>query len=115
MPRLCATQTNVRLIADPLVSNRPPRADPLEIGDFVDWLEPLVILDQQQLAKAVAGQWATSIWPLAGWSLDGDWQPQSLWRPGERPQPGFRRQIVLFGEPLRMTQAIPITAKRSRS
>lgn len=114
LPRLRAAQTTVRLIADPLVSNRPERADPLDIGDFVDWLEPVVVLDQQQLAKAVQDHWETSIWPLAGWSLDGDWKPQSLWRPGERPRPGFRRQIVLFGEQLRMTQAIPIETQRNQ-
>jgi hypothetical protein len=103
----------IRLIADPLIHGRPPHADPLEIGDFFDWLEPLVIVDQRQLGAAVKQQWPSSIPAISGWTLDGDWQPASQWRPAQRPRPGFRRETMLFGEPLRVARSVAITAERS--
>jgi hypothetical protein len=103
----------VRLGVDPLVEHRPVAADPLEIRDFVDWLEPLVIIDRRQLAGAVRSQWPAAPLALAGWSLDGDWQPQSAWRPGGRPVPGFRREIVLGGEPFRITRTLSVTGERN--
>ena len=41
------------LLADPLLKEHPPGTDPLEIGDVLDWLEPLVTLDPQRLREEV--------------------------------------------------------------
>jgi hypothetical protein len=96
----------VSLVTDPLSTSRPAGADPLEIRDYVDWLEPLVIFDRRELAAAVGEQWWAALPGLAAWSVDGDWRPASQWRPGGRPVPGFRREIKLVGGPLRMTRSL---------
>jgi hypothetical protein len=98
----------LRLVADSRATKRPTGADPLEIRDFVDWLEPLVIADQVRLSREVRQIWPAAIGPLAGWSLDGDWQPGSQWRPGGRPRPGFRQEIVLGAEPFRMSRELNV-------
>jgi NPCBM/NEW2 domain-containing protein len=114
LPERPERNATVRLVADALIRDRPPQSDPLDICDFVDWLQPLVILDRQQLAAQVRSHWHSSMAALEAWSLDGDWQPRTQWRPGGRPQPGFRREIELSGEALRMSQKLLIAAERSR-
>lgn len=96
----------VRLVADSQAAKRPTGADPLEIRDFIDWLEPLVVLDKVQLAREVRQAWPAALGPLADWSLDGDWQPGSQWRPGGRPRPGFRQEITLGAEPFRISREL---------
>ena len=44
------------LLADPLLKDHPPGTDPLEIGDMLDWLEPLLLLDPQRLREDVSQQ-----------------------------------------------------------
>ena len=73
---LPAETRSLRLIADPVLDNRPAGADPLDIRDSVDWLEPLVELDQEMLQSALRHE---SPRRIAAWQ---DWQVQD---PGGGP------------------------------
>ena len=62
----------LRLVVDPLAGDRPPRADPLDIRDTFDWLEPLVQLDRNALRHDLGQHSAEALVQLAGWSLSGE-------------------------------------------
>jgi hypothetical protein len=113
LPANLKPNSRVRLVTDSQSVRRPAGADPLEIRDFVDWLEPVVVLDQVRLAREVRQAWPAAIGPLADWALDGDWQPVSQWRPSGRPRPGFRQEITLGAEPFRMSRELHITGDQS--
>jgi hypothetical protein len=104
----------LQLIADAAVFERPPAADPFEIRDFLDWLEPLVVFDRPRLLNAVQQELPHSLPALAGWSQEGDFSLASRWRPGGRPLPGFRHEIVLTGEPLILRRTLRSDEKQSQ-
>ena len=63
-------RTQLTLLADPVHQNRPQGADPLDIRDLVDWLEPQVELDAEALREKIAER-AQSLAPaLAGWAIE---------------------------------------------
>ena len=45
---------SVVLVAESAHEDRPPGADPLNIRDFFNWVEPVVVLDRKALARRVA-------------------------------------------------------------
>jgi hypothetical protein len=114
LPGSIPPKTRLRFIADAVPAERPRGADPLEVRDFLDWLEPLLILDRDQLVRVVRERLQASVPELAGWSCAGEWQTVSQWRPGGRPLPGFRREILIGGEPLLLSQELQISRERSR-
>jgi hypothetical protein len=103
----------LRLIADPAIEDRPPDADPFEICDYVDWLQPLVVFDREQLARAVSQQLPQALPAFAGWQCDGELRMAAQWRPGGRPIPGFRNELVLDAQPLILSQKADVAEKRS--
>jgi hypothetical protein len=105
--------SRLRLIADPAINDRPPDADPFEICDYVDWLEPLIIFDHEQLSRTVRRQLEQSLPALAGWTCDGELRLASQWRPGGRPLPGFRNELVMDAQPLILSQKAEVTDSRS--
>jgi hypothetical protein len=46
-------QKRLVLVADAADSDRPPGADPLDIRDMLDWIEPVWLLDPAELRRAV--------------------------------------------------------------
>jgi NPCBM/NEW2 domain-containing protein len=114
IPNNASGPSRVRFIADPGVSERPRSADPFEVQDFVDWLEPLIILDGDLLTRAVRQSLVRSMPQLQAWKVEGEWQRKSQWRPGGRPVPGFRREIVLSSQPLFLSQSVAIEKAHSR-
>lgn len=58
------------LQADPDHDERPAGADPLDIRDAVDWLEPLVTLDLEKLRAEVAAVRSSWIPAWDGWTLE---------------------------------------------
>jgi len=59
------------LVSDAAHRERPPDADPLNIRDFVDWLEPELELDGESLRKQLRGRFAAAVTAWDGWSLSG--------------------------------------------
>jgi hypothetical protein len=59
----------VVLIADPISDNRPKCADPFDIRDCLNWLEPEWKLDKQQLSREVSQRTANRLSVLADWTV----------------------------------------------
>ena len=58
------------LSVDPMNLNSPKGADPFDIRDMLDWLEPTVELDRKALAAEVRRRLVLCIPAWRGWSLD---------------------------------------------
>jgi hypothetical protein len=56
------------LIADPVINGRPKGADPFDVRDCLDWLEPEWKLDKVQLGLEVASRIPGSVTVLDGWT-----------------------------------------------
>ncbi len=56
LPDIGQPKRKLILLADPLLKGAPAGSDPLEIGDALDWLEPMIYLDPKQLSEEVARQ-----------------------------------------------------------
>jgi hypothetical protein len=59
------------LVADPVVRDRPAGADPLDIRDAFDWLEPLVGLDPAALRLEALRRIHDAVPALEGWEVEG--------------------------------------------
>jgi len=88
------------LVADAAHEGRPPGADPEDIRDIVDWLDPVVSLAAEGLAAAVRGQLPAT---LAAWR---DWEVEAAptirtgvdpLAPAELPGP-LRQSLSTGGE-----------------
>ena len=102
----------IRLVADPVLDGVPADADPYDIGDYCDWLEPRVELRKEPWAAAVTAAIPASYPALRGWTIDGvigrDWRPITLWDDTTRPYPSFHRAWVLPGFPLTLSRKVAV-------
>jgi hypothetical protein len=102
----------IRLAADPLLDNIPPEADPYDIRDYCDWLEPRVELRKELWAAEVTAAIPASNPALRGWKIDGlvgrDWRPVTVWDGTTRPYPSFHRAWILPGFPLTLSRRIAV-------
>jgi hypothetical protein len=57
------------LTADPVVNQRPKGADPFDIRDCLNWMEPEWKLDKAQLAEEVSRRIPSQLFSLDGWSV----------------------------------------------
>lgn len=65
-----AGEERLVLLADPAHHDRPAGADPLDIRDFVDWLEPQLRLDPAVLMDEVRRRLPASIAAWQGWDVE---------------------------------------------
>jgi hypothetical protein len=102
----------IRLAADAVLDNAPADADPYDIGDYCDWLEPRVELRKDLWTADVTAAIPASHPALRGWTFDGkvgrDWRPVTLWDDTTRPYPSFHRAWVLPGFPLALSRKIAV-------
>ena len=63
-------QKSLVLVADTAHDGRPTGADPYDVRDLVDWLEPVVSLDPDKLKAVVQTRLPQTIAAWQGWSLD---------------------------------------------
>ncbi|PHS02197.1 MAG: hypothetical protein COA78_21875, partial [Blastopirellula sp.] len=54
---------------DPVLKNRPPGADPFDVRDMTNWLEPVLLLDREKLEAEILKQVPATILALSGWQL----------------------------------------------
>jgi hypothetical protein len=113
-----ASGARLRLVVDPLSGARPPRADPLDIRDTFDWLEPLVRLDLVSLRRALADRYSEAVWQLAGWALQGesgrDWRVVNRPRSPTHIERGFRPMLELVASPLVLSRRVRLEAGRDQ-
>ncbi|MDP6542514.1 MAG: NPCBM/NEW2 domain-containing protein [Phycisphaerae bacterium] len=77
----CGPDTPKRLVlqVDPVARNYPPRADPLNIRDKFDWLDPQIALDPSGLGNEVRKRIASQVTSWRGWTLKLDKSEVCTW------------------------------------
>jgi hypothetical protein len=101
------------LQADPAHDNRPPGADPLNIRDKLDWLDPWVGLDRDALQEEVRGKLGPLIADAPGWKLGLDPRGAYTWASHfhRRGRPGGGRFLMMLraeGRPLTLSREMTI-------
>lgn len=124
----------LQLTADPLNKSEPRGADPLDIRDAVDWLEPYLVLDEQAVRRELAersmhllpawSQWTVTS-PPPRWNdeandgaklfklpfiFDPAWR--TFWDPSIEAPGGFTRGVVAQHAPLRLSREVRLRADR---
>ncbi len=64
-----AGQPGIVLTADAATADRPAGADPFDIRDSLDWLEPVLRVDVNVLANAVRSTMVRQLTPWEGWAV----------------------------------------------
>jgi len=65
------TAVTLKLFADPAIAERPAGADPFDIRDCLDWLEPQWRLDPEKLKEQVTTRMSRRLPALRDWSIAG--------------------------------------------
>jgi hypothetical protein len=65
-----AAPREIVLVADDAHADRPPGADPFDIRDAVDWVDPVIVLDTGALRNRHAVRLPAVISAWNGWSID---------------------------------------------
>jgi hypothetical protein len=63
------TEASLVLTADPVITDRPAKADPFDIRDCLNWLEPEWRLDKVKLQAQVSARIPNIVPSLTGWTL----------------------------------------------
>jgi len=104
------------LVADAAHANRPAGADPLDIRDTLDWIEPVLELDRNKLQAAVVSSVLNSVPAWKGWdvSLSGSkFVPlSSQWDASGTAAARFVHALDLAGRRLTLTSRTRIGPKQ---
>jgi hypothetical protein len=99
------------LVAEAPTDDRPADADPLNIRSFVDWLEPAVELDIDQLRAEVQKVLPDSIPALQSWTVSaagGQLRVVDRWENRDLAAPRFRRDTVVQQGSLRLARQVEV-------
>jgi len=100
------------LQVDPLVRGHPPNADPLNIRDKFDWLEPQIAVDPGGLRQEVHERIGEQITAWRGWTLKFDKPDACAWssRFDETVGAGgqFMTAVSLQGRPLTLSRELTV-------
>jgi S1-C subfamily serine protease len=108
-----ASEAPTRLIlqVDVAHDNRPRGADPLDIRDTFDWLEPIVELDAQRLRAKLATYSERAISAWRDWAVAEErpaYRLVNYWDNVD-PLPGcFRTAVVAEDTPLKLTRKVSV-------
>lgn len=64
-------EARLTLVVDAVLDDRPTGADPLEVRDIANWIEPLWTFDVDAVAEAVSRQVFKAVAAWEGWTLEG--------------------------------------------
>jgi hypothetical protein len=91
----------LRLVVDATPADAPPGADPFDIRDVFNWLEPTVELDPQALRQTLEPLHYLAQPLLAGWTADAvdaaNWRPINQFDVSNPGTPCFRPLMELRG------------------
>jgi hypothetical protein len=103
------------LQVDPATRDHPPKADPLNIRDKLDWLEPKLNFDPGRLAAEIRRNVEHSLPAWRGWTVNFD--KRGVYKLGNWLDKGARYERGLFlpfisakAQPLRLSREIAIGA-----
>jgi len=104
------------LAVDPVNAGVPKGADPLDIRDTMNWLDPLVLLQRKALAAEVRRRGMTGLAPWKGWVLENaDKVPLrriGRWDTGPGRSAGFRFAVSPTGEPLTLSRTMTVAPQQ---
>ncbi len=99
------------LSVDPLLNSAPAGADPLDIRDSLNWLEPELELDREELKKEIARHAVSQIPALADWTLEtgaGGVVLGNQWDEYDRQDPRYRVLLGPAGRFCSLTKSLTI-------
>lgn len=112
---LTASRARLTLVADAVVAGRPTGAEPFDIGDLFNWLEPIIEFDPTDLRREVEPQFVFAQPMLAGWNADpvsaGNWRLVNRFDESDVTTPCFRLLATLDG-PLTLTRDVAVGRER---
>ena len=107
-------QRTLVLVADMAHDGRPAGADPFDIRDMTDWLEPVLSLDVDALKASLPSRLPNTIPAWRGWNVDASHDSTLLVKnvldasvPADVA--GYRRQALLPGDDLAITRECTVT------
>jgi len=110
-----AGQKSLVLVADAAGDDRPPGADPLDIRDMLDWLEPMLLLDPAKVKAEIDKRRGNLLPAWEGWaaSLEGGQSPQAeiQW---DESNPADKRFVVTVStgrRPLLLSLQRPVSQR----
>ncbi len=106
------------LQVDAAHDRRPEGADPFDVRDTFDWLEPIVELDARQLREEVARHAPERIPAWQGWEVaTGEAKTARLvnaWDQADPREPGYRLTAASGEPPLRVSRQVEVRPGRGR-
>ncbi len=106
------TQTRQLVLSvDALLNSAPAGADPLDIRDSLNWLEPELELGREQLKKEIARHAISQISALADWELETGAEAVVLgskWDEYDRQDPRYRILLGSVGRFCSLTKSMTI-------
>jgi hypothetical protein len=110
--------TRLVLQVDPALAEHPPGADPLDIRDVFDWLDPLVELDPQRLDAEVLRRGPKLIPSLANWKVvmgvDEAVRLASQWDGSDGPNSGYQLYTAVGNHPLHISSKLAVRPYRDQ-
>jgi len=104
------------LIADAVVDGRPAGADPIDVRDSVDWLEPVLDLDQKVLREEIFSRFSRVIPSLIGWTIEPEVPDKPLlvarWDETNQLERAFRSQLALGTSRVELGRRATIDGRR---
>ncbi|TWT38328.1 PDZ domain-containing protein [Blastopirellula retiformator] len=104
----------LHLIVDPAHDNRPAGADPFDIRDLTNWLEPQFLLDRDQLETEVRQRAIRQIVAWEGWAVapqpEGEIRIVNLRRDVDRQPIEWRLAAVAVNKPFELRRTLDLSA-----
>jgi hypothetical protein len=79
IPESKARERELVLEIDPAHEGRPAGADPLDIRDLADWLDPRLLLDEERVAAEIERRGASQFEAWQDWTVEVDDDGKLLW------------------------------------
>ncbi|MCC9606884.1 PDZ domain-containing protein [Blastopirellula sp. JC732] len=104
----------LRLEVDPAHDNRPAGADPFDIRDLTNWLEPQFLLDRGQLETEVRARAIKQIAAWEGWAVapqpEGEIRIVNLRRDVDRQPIEWRLAALAVNKPFELRRTLDLSA-----
>jgi hypothetical protein len=97
------------LQVDPVLGDRPADADPFDVRDHANWLDPVVELESGSLRREIETRYAQNLLAWRDWQTERlpgtDWKWGHFFASGPGNSGEFRRSVSVTGSPLVISQS----------
>lgn len=105
------TARTLRIEADPVVLDRPASADPLNIRDLLDWVEPELQLDLPMLREALHAMGESRPLAWQPWQVEGGpiaYRTANFWHSSDLGEPAFQLCVAPTGDRLTLVRDVRV-------